>query len=69
MIEYHCPKCFYIPIYEIENNYESLKIKYINNHLFEFKITEFFLNNPFQISNIQCAHCFSKENTIKYLYY
>jgi len=69
MIEYHCPECFHIPIYEIDDNFESLKIKCINNHLFEFKISEFFLNNPFQKSKIQCTHCSSIENSIYNLYY
>ena len=69
MIEYHCPECFHIPIYEIDDNFESLKIKCINNHLFEFTISEFFLNNPFHISKMQCTHCSSKENSIYNLYY
>ena len=69
MIEYHCPECFHIPIYEIDDNFVSLKIKCINNHVFEFKISEFFLNNPFHTSKIQCNHCSSKENYIYNLYY
>ena len=69
MIEYHCPECFHIPLYEIDHNFESLKIKCINNHLFEFKISEFFLNNPFHITKIQCNQCSSKENSIYNLYY
>ena len=42
-IEYHCPKCFFIPLYEIDQeDFKEIKIKCPNNHLFEYKIFDFF---------------------------
>ena len=69
MIEYHCPKCFQIPIFNIQKNYESLEIKCINNHIFNYTISEFLNINPFQTSILKCNHCSSNENNINNLYY
>ena len=69
MIEYHCPKCFQIPIFDIQKNYESLEIKCINNHIFNYTISDFLNLNPFQTATIKCNHCISNKNNIYNLYY
>ena len=67
-IEYHCPKCFFIPLYEVENDYKTLKIKCPNGHFFKYKIKDFFYNNPFVNTNIKCSHSSLENNVYDLLY-
>lgn len=70
IIEYHCPYCFFLPLYEIDQeDFKSIKIKCPNNHLFEYKIFEFLKTNPFQNRKINCNHCSSSQNNIQDLFY
>ena len=66
-IEYHCPNCFYIPLYEIIK--DEIKIKCPNNHQYEYNIVDFLKINPFQKINIKCNHCSSPENNAYDLLY
>ena len=64
-LEYHCPKCYYIPIYEInEKNFTSMTITCINKHIFNYSISDFFKDNPFKISEIKCKNCPPLEKNI-----
>ena len=62
MVEYHCPNCFFIPIFDIQKDYENIEIKCINNHIFKYKISDFLIENPFASSLIKCENCFTKDN-------
>ena len=66
-IEYHCPVCFYIPLYEIIK--DKIKIRCPNNHQYEYNINDFLKFNPFQKTNIKCNHCSSPDNNIYNLLY
>ena len=69
-IEYHCPECFNIPIYDInQNDFETINVVCPNNHKYKYTIQEFFNINPFQNINIKCNHCSSIENNIYNLFY
>ena len=70
MFEYHCPECFNIPLYEInQHTFESIKIICKNNHKYEYSIDNFFDKKPFEKSNIKCHYCLSSEKNIDNLVY
>ena len=69
MIEYHCPKCYHIPIFDIQADYESIEIKCVNNHIYNYKISDFFSINPFQRIEIQCNNCTSQKINPNDLFY
>ena len=69
MVEYHCPICFFIPIFDIQNDYENIEIKCINNHIFKYKISDFLGKNPFGSPIIKCSNCLNQENNISNSYF
>ena len=69
-IEYHCPQCYYIPIYSLEeNNYQKISISCPNNHQYEFLISTFFGGNPFGNLSIKCNHCNSSPPKVYDIHY
>lgn len=69
MFEYHCPKCYHIPIYDVQVDFESVEIKCINNHIYKYKISDFFTKHPFNKIGIKCIHCLNEESDIQNLSY
>ena len=69
MVEYHCPICFFIPIFDIQNDFENIEIKCINNHIFKYKISDFFDKNPFASPIIKCSNCLNQENNLSNSYF
>ena len=69
MVEYHCPKCFHIPIYDVQTDFQTMEIKCINGHIFKYKISEFFHQNPFVKKDIICHDCPIEEKKVNDLYY
>ena len=69
MLEYHCPQCFYIPIFDIEDDFKSIKITCLNNHIYKYSISEFLTKNPLKSSKIKCFHCLSSNNNVYDWYY
>lgn len=69
MVEYHCPKCFHIPIYDVQTDFQTMEIKCINGHIFKYKISEFFHQNPFAKKDIICHDCPIEEKKVNDLYY
>ena len=61
MLEYHCPKCYHIPIYDVQVDFESIEIKCIKNHIYKYKISGFFSKQPFNKIEIKCSHCLKEE--------
>ena len=64
-IEYHCPKCYYIPIFEVNDKlFNSMTITCLNKHTFNYQISDFFKDNPFKNLEIKCRNCPPLENSI-----
>ena len=69
MLEYHCPKCYHIPIYDVQVDFESIEIKCINNHIYKYKISDFLTKQPFNKIEIKCIQCLKEESYINNLFY
>ena len=69
-INYRCPICFLIPIYEInETDFNTITITCQNNHIFNFSISDFFQNNTIKYTDIKCNHCLTSDINLNTLFY